>query len=676
MNHVYRLVWREASGGFVAVCESAASQGKRSLSAVVGAVVACVALSGGAVASDHTGLANGTFQSAGNEQIFTATARGMRIDWGNGLNVAADQAVRFNMLNSTGVALNVVGGGMSTSIYGQILSNGRVVILNPNGVLFGAGSVVSVGSLIASTSRLDQFNSATGELSLVRDGSTASVTNEGSITANGGIVALLGASVANAGSITATGGGVYLMSGERAVFKSSEGSPLAYSLTPSSVAASVVNSGTIQAHGGTVVLDGRSLVSAVVNTTGVLEAGSVASASNGVVRLVALGGQGRINASGVINAGDTGTAEAEFDAGAQLAFDAVPTADYQVPTQTSTRFVRDWIRGVDRAYDGTTQATVALNLNALSAGRLFRFNLAKAALASKHAGTDRSILWEASQAQAPGDIYISPGLLTANITPREIRAQAADKVYDGTAAATVTYRPEDILEGDVVNVSLSNGAFSDKNAGTDKAVTYTAEISNGDYVMSGVSFGSIAQADLTLTAVSDTKVFDGSTTSTVVLTAANTATGLLGTDTVSGLSQAFDSAEVGERTLALASGYTVDDGNNGGNYRVVVQTAAGSITPAPDTGTPPTDPGTNPGPNPGPGPVPDGVPDVTGETGGSRPTPINVDLAGLGDLLSQLPPTAAGDEEDPEKIKARRRDDRSPVRVIDGGVRTPATAPR
>src|SRR5262249_12531845 len=51
----------------------------------------------------------------------------------------------------------------------------------------------------------------------------------------------------------------------------------------------------------------------------------------------------------------------------------------------------------------------------------------------------------------------------------------------------------------------------------------------------------------------------------------------LGTDTVSGRTQAFDSKNAGARTLAV-TGYTVNDGNSGNNYTVATTAAAGSIS--------------------------------------------------------------------------------------------------
>jgi hypothetical protein len=58
--------------------------------------------------------------------------------------------------------------------------------------------------------------------------------------------------------------------------------------------------------------------------------------------------------------------------------------------------------------------------------------------------------------------------------------------------------------------------------------------------------------------------------------------GLVAGDGVSALTQGYDSRNAGARTLAV-TGYSVNDGNAGGNYNVVVQAAAGSIAPAPLT---------------------------------------------------------------------------------------------
>ena len=97
--------------------------------------------------------------------------------------------------------------------------------------------------------------------------------------------------------------------------------------------------------------------------------------------------------------------------------------------------------------------------------------------------------------------------------------------------------------------------------------------------LGGNDFVTVTKATLTISAVTDTKVFDGG----VSAVGAPTVTGLKTGDTVDGtLIDLFNSKNVlgtNGSTLAV-SGYTgVTDGNGGGNYTVVFKTATGTITP-------------------------------------------------------------------------------------------------
>src|SRR5438874_10510524 len=91
--------------------------------------------------------------------------------------------------------------------------------------------------------------------------------------------------------------------------------------------------------------------------------------------------------------------------------------------------------------------------------------------------------------------------------------------------------------------------------------------------------GTITPAALDISAVGDTKVYDATMSSNGV----PTVSGLQGSDTVTGRTQAYDSKNVmgtDGSTLAV-TGYTVNDDNSGGNYTVTTHTHTGTITPAP-----------------------------------------------------------------------------------------------
>ena len=88
--------------------------------------------------------------------------------------------------------------------------------------------------------------------------------------------------------------------------------------------------------------------------------------------------------------------------------------------------------------------------------------------------------------------------------------------------------------------------------------------------------GSATPAPLVLSAVADTKVYDGTPGSTG---AATVVSGVKGADTIASVTHALDASGAGPRALAV-TGYSINDGNSGANYSVTAQAAAGSIVPA------------------------------------------------------------------------------------------------
>ena len=92
--------------------------------------------------------------------------------------------------------------------------------------------------------------------------------------------------------------------------------------------------------------------------------------------------------------------------------------------------------------------------------------------------------------------------------------------YDGTTAATGTFSAlQNLVTGEVVTVNGGTLAFADRNAGSGKAVTVTGATLGGadaanyilDWVANGT--GTVNAKALTLTAVSDSKIYDGTTAS-------------------------------------------------------------------------------------------------------------------------------------------------------------------
>jgi filamentous hemagglutinin family protein len=73
------------------------------------------------------------------------------INW-NTFNVRANESIRFNQPSASSVALNRVTGGLGPSeIMGTLTANGRVFVINRDGILFGPGSVVNTAGFLATT---------------------------------------------------------------------------------------------------------------------------------------------------------------------------------------------------------------------------------------------------------------------------------------------------------------------------------------------------------------------------------------------------------------------------------------------------------------------------------------------------------------------------------------------
>ena len=181
---------------------------------------------------------------------------------------------------------------------------------------------------------------------------------------------------------------------------------------------------------------------------------------------------------------------------------------------------------------------------------------------------------------------INPATLTLN-------AMTDTKTYDATTAATGTTVGVTGLQGADTITSVSE-SFDSKNVlGTNNSTLsvnsgYAISDGNGgsNYtVVTNTAAGTINPAALTLSAVTDAKTYDGTTSAGATLP---TATGLKGSDTVTDLTESFGSKNAfgtNNSTLAVNSGYVIDDGNSGNNYAVTTSTAAGTINPAPLTVT-------------------------------------------------------------------------------------------
>ncbi len=248
-------------------------------------------------------------------QITQSTDRAI-INW-NGYNIDVNELVKYIQPGVSSVILNRVTGADPSSILGQLAANGRVFIVNPNGVLFGASSKVDVAGLLATTFDIKDSDFIQGNFSFSQGPLKASsyVINQGQIkVADNGFVFLVAPAVSNQGLIVANLGKVVLASGSAFTVDFFGDGLVKYQVSGAAaqevtgpdgkpLSSAVSNSGTIKADGGTVLLSvdaANELLSSVVNNSGIIEATSLGTQNGQIV--LSGGSQGVVADSGTLDA--------------------------------------------------------------------------------------------------------------------------------------------------------------------------------------------------------------------------------------------------------------------------------------------------------------------------------------------------------------------------------------
>jgi filamentous hemagglutinin family protein len=246
------------------------------------------------------------------------------LNW-NSFSIGTNNSVYFQQPNASSQVLNRVVGNDPSHIFGSLGSNGRVWLLNPNGVLFGQNARIDVAGLVTSTLRLNDTDWLAGRYRFSSEGPQADLVNRGELRASfGGTVALIASDVRNEGLVQAPGGQIVLAAGQ-SVELVDTGAPNV-AVRVSAPTGAVRNLGELRAAGGRVDIHAAS-----VNQQGIVSADAMTTGAGGEVwirasdaltlaadsRTSADGGQGgRVQAESV-NGRSTieGTASAQGEQG-------------------------------------------------------------------------------------------------------------------------------------------------------------------------------------------------------------------------------------------------------------------------------------------------------------------------------------------------------------------------
>lgn len=223
------------------------------------------------------------------------------INW-QSFSIPAGNTTRFLQPDANSTSINRVVTNTPTLLFGQLSSNGKLVLVNQAGIAVGSGAVVDTAGFTASTVGMSELDAIAGRLRFGGSGLTETVGTVGALSVQGNIVARGGdvvliapnVEVARSALVESQGGSVTLAAGQsvEVTGRGLEG----ITLQVQAPADKAVNLGTLKG-------DAVGIFAGQLRHSGLIQA-SQANLEGGRVVLRAAGhawveGDGRIEASGV-----------------------------------------------------------------------------------------------------------------------------------------------------------------------------------------------------------------------------------------------------------------------------------------------------------------------------------------------------------------------------------------
>ena len=155
-----------------------------------------------------------TFTTQGKTLSVTNSDRAI-INWQD-FSIANGELTRFIQPAATSAVLNRVIGNNPSAIYGALQSNGRVYLVNQNGIFMGPTATIDVNGLVASTLNITDGDFKAGRINFNSGPLAGKIENQGAIrTPAGGSIYLIAPDVTNSGIINAPNGDILLAAGQQ-----------------------------------------------------------------------------------------------------------------------------------------------------------------------------------------------------------------------------------------------------------------------------------------------------------------------------------------------------------------------------------------------------------------------------------------------------------------------------
>ncbi|WP_216823579.1 YDG domain-containing protein, partial [Niastella vici] len=156
------------------------------------------------------------------------------------------------------------------------------------------------------------------------------------------------------------------------------------------------------------------------------------------------------------------------------------------------------------------------------------------------------------------------------------------RVYNGTTSSSVAPQVDALQTGDAIGTAPTQ-SYDTRNVGTNKTLTASGLVindgnsgNNYHILFATNTTGVITVRDINVTAQTDSRVYNGNTSSSVAPQVDALQTGdIVGTAPT----QSYDTRNVGTNKTLTASGLVINDGNSGNNYHILYATnTTGVIT--------------------------------------------------------------------------------------------------
>ncbi len=276
------------------------------------------------------------------------------INWRN-FSIRAGEITRFIQQSPSSAVLNRVVGVDPSQLLGLLASNGRVFLINPNGIVIGSGAVIDTAGFVASTLNITDENFLKGKLQFEGSPDSGAIVNRGFIkTRNNGDVYLLAPNIENSGVIESEGGRLLLAAGRKITISSLDGSGLHFEIQAPED--EVLNLGELIANGGAV-----EVFAGTLRHAGEVRADSLSVDEAGTVILSAIENLELASGSSVSASGAAGgSVRIESTAGTTW-------VDGMVEARGAAGASRCWVNAWRWSKDGSTRAAPAAAARSTSA---------------------------------------------------------------------------------------------------------------------------------------------------------------------------------------------------------------------------------------------------------------------------------------------------------------------